>query len=82
MTDEQRYSGEFERFSRKIVEFLFQGTKAKIYETRQNKDGGYDIIVECLTDHVRQRAFFECKLRNKNLTFRDIAANDIIAFNH
>ena len=82
MTDEQRYSGEFERFSRKIVEFLFQGTKAKIYETRQNKDGGYDIIVECLTDHVRQRAFFECKLRNKNLTFRDIAANAIIAFNH
>ena len=81
MTNEQKYSSEFERLSRKIVEFLFEGTNAEINETRANKDGGYDIIVRYRTDRTLRRAFFECKLRNKNMTFRDIAANAIIAFN-
>lgn len=81
MTNEQKYSGEFEKLSKKILQFLFRDTNAKINETRQNKDGGYDIIVSCRINRSLQKAFFECKLRNKNLTFRDIAANAIIAFN-
>lgn len=75
-------SDSFENLSKSIVQYLLRNTNAQITQTRSNKDGGYDIIVECCNDHGTQRAFFECKLRGSNLNLRDIAANVIIAFNH
>lgn len=82
MTNEQRFSNEFECLSEKVVEYLFRNVSAKIKKTPSHKDGGYDIVVECQTDIGIQKAYFECKLRNKNMNLRDIAANVIIAFNH
>lgn len=82
MTEEQRLSGQFEELSEKIVKYLFRNTDAEVRRTRERKDGGYDIVVECRIDDQPQKAYFECKLRNKNLNLRDIAANVIIAFNH
>lgn len=82
MTNEQRFSDEFECLSKKVVEYLFRNVSAKIKKTPPHKDGGYDIVVECQTDCGIQKAYFECKLRNKNMNLRDIAANVIIAFNH
>lgn len=75
-------SKSFEELSRSIVEYLLRDTNAKITKTCYNKDGGYDIIAEYYDNSIKQCAFFECKLRNKNLNLRDIAANIIIAFNH
>lgn len=72
----------FENLSKSIVQYLLRNTNAQITQTRPNKDGGYDIIVEYHDDHCTQKAFFECKLRGSNLNLRDIAANVIIAFNH
>lgn len=82
MTNEQRFSDEFECLSEKVVKYLFRGVPAKIKKTPSHKDGGYDIVVECQTGKGIQKAYFECKLRNKNMNLRDIAANVIIAFNH
>ena len=73
---------DFENLSKSIVQYLLRNTNAQITQTRPNKDGGYDIIVEYHDDHCTQKAFFECKLRGSNLNLRDIAANVIIAFNH
>lgn len=75
-------SDSFENLSKSIVQYVLRNTNAQITQTRSNKDGGYDIIVEHQDDNGIQRAFFECKLRGANLNLRDIAANVIIAFNH
>lgn len=75
-------SDSFENLSKIIVEHLLRDTTAKITQTRSNKDGGYDIVVEFKDDRGTKKAFFECKLRDGNLNLRDIAANVIIAFNH
>lgn len=81
MTDAELYYHEFEQFSKDIVDYLFHGVKAQIIKTKPQKDGGYDIIVECCNSNVYQKVYFECKLRSENLNLRDIAANIIIAFN-
>lgn len=75
-------SDSFENISKSIVQYLLRNTNAQVTQTRSNKDGGYDIIVEYHDDHSTQKAFFECKLRESNLNLRDIAANVIVAFNH
>ena len=75
-------SDSFENLSKKIIQHLFRDTTAQITQTRSNKDGGYDIVVEYQDDLGIKKAFFECKLRDSNLNLRDIAANVIIAFNH
>ena len=75
------YNHEFEDLSKDIVRFLFQGTDAQLTKTRTQKDGGYDIVVECSNNNVYQKVYFECKLRSGNLNLRDIAANIIIAYN-
>lgn len=72
----------FENLSKKIIQHLLRDTTAQITQTRSNKDGGYDIVVEYQDDLGIKKAFFECKLRDSNLNLRDIAANVIIAFNH
>ena len=82
MTNEQKASSEFEHISEQIVNCLFEEKDVDIIATKPTKDGGYDIVVECHDGETYRRAFFECKLRGKNLNLRDIAANVIIAFNH
>lgn len=82
MTEEKRLSDKFEELSEEIVKYLFRNTDAEVQRTREKKDGGYDVVVECRSDGKFQKAYFECKLRKKNLNLRDIAANVIIAFNH
>lgn len=82
MTEEQRLSKSFEALSEEIVKYLFRNADADVHRTREKKDGGYDIVVECRSGGKAQKVYFECKLRNKNLNLRDIAANVIIAFNH
>lgn len=72
----------FESLSKTIIQYLLRGADAHITQTRSNKDGGYDIVVECCSEYGIRRAFFECKLRKGNLNLRDVAANVIIAFNH
>lgn len=80
-TEAELYNREFEVLSIEIVKFLFKETEAKIAETKHQKDGGYDVVVECNDGNVSQKVYFECKLRSKNLNLRDIAANIIIAYN-
>lgn len=82
MTEEQRLSSKFETLSEEIVKYLFRNADAEVHRTRERNDGGYDVIVECHSGDKTNKAYFECKLRNKNLNLRDIAANVIIAFNH
>jgi len=71
----------FEELSEIIVQHIFKDTNAVIKKTQETKDGGYDIVVEFNDGQRFQKVYFECKLRNKNLNMRDIAANVIIAFN-
>ncbi len=78
----KEHADEFENISKSIVEYLLQNTAAEIEKTKPNKDGGYDVIVNCPGVEGNKCAFFECKLRKGNLNLRDIAANVIIAFNH
>lgn len=81
LTAAELYNHEFEDLSLEIVKFLFQGTNAHITKTKPQKDGGYDIVVECSNGSFFQKVYFECKLRSGNLNLRDIAANIIIAYN-
>lgn len=77
----QKSSEEFEKLSKSIVEYILKDIDTNITLTNSHKDGGYDIDVECCVDGMMRHIYFECKLRSKNLNFRDIAANAIIAFN-
>jgi len=81
LTAAELYNHEFENLSLEIVKFLFRGTGAHIAKTKFQKDGGYDIVVECSDRNLYQKVYFECKLRSNNLNLRDIAANIIIAYN-
>lgn len=81
MTIPQKCSQEFEELAEKVVRKLLEGSDAQISRTRQRKDGGYDIVAQCIDGGIMQKVYFECKLRGGNLNLRDIAANVIIAFN-
>lgn len=81
LTPAQKLNNEFEKISTQIVKYLFAGTNASITETKPKKDGGYDIVVECINANVSDKIYFECKLRSGNLNLRDISANMIIAYN-
>jgi len=81
VSNAQKEYAKFEELSEYIVNHIFKNTKAVIKRTRPTKDGGYDIVAECNNGQISQRVYFECKLRNRNLNLRDIAANVIIAFN-
>lgn len=81
MTEYQKNADEFEVLSEQIVHHIFKDTKATIVKTEKLKDGGYDIVVECSVGKKTHKAYFECKLRSKNMNLRDIAANVIIAYN-
>jgi hypothetical protein len=80
-TEAQIECNNFETLSEHIVRHIFKDTDVKIERTRPNKDGGYDIVVECKEGNKTQKVYFECKLRGGNINLRDIAANVIIAFN-
>ncbi len=80
--NKRKIADSFESLSKAIIQHLFRDSDAHISQTRSNKDGGYDIVVEYQDEQKIEKAFFECKLRNSNLNLRDIAANVIIAFNH
>jgi len=71
----------FEELSEYIVKHIFRNTDVVIKKTQPTKDGGYDIVAEYNNGQTSQKVYFECKLRNRNLNLRDIAANVIIAFN-
>ncbi len=64
--NEEVLSDSFENLSKTIVQYLLRDTDAQITQTRSCKDGGYDIVVECQNEHIKQKAFFECKLRREN----------------
>ena len=81
MGELKEYANEFEELSKSIVKYLLQDTGAEITQTKPQKDGGYDIVVNYQDGHTVKCALFECKLRKGNLNLRDIAANIIIAFN-
>jgi hypothetical protein len=81
VTDMQRECDKFEELSEYIVRHIFKDTDVVIKKTQATKDGGYDIIAECNDGQKFHKIYFECKLRNRNLNLRDIAANVIIAFN-
>jgi hypothetical protein len=81
VSDAQKEYARFEELSEYIVKHIFKNTNAVIKRTQPTKDGGYDIVAECNNEQISQKVYFECKLRNKNLNLRDIAANVIIAFN-
>jgi len=81
VTNEQQEYARFEELSECIVKHIFRNTDVEIKKTQLSKDGGYDIVAEYRNGQISQKVYFECKLRNKNLTLRDIAANVIIAFN-
>jgi len=78
MADMRKECARFEELSEHIVQHIFKDTNAVVRKTQGTKDGGYDIVVESKNG---QKVYFECKLRNKNLNLRDIAANIIIAYN-
>ena len=81
MTIPQQCDQEFELLAEKVIAKLLEGTNAKVCRTDKYKDGGYDIVAYCFDGSTTRKVYFECKLRNKNLNLRDIAANVIIAFN-
>ena len=81
MGELKEYANEFEELSKSIVKYLLQDTGAEITQTKPQKDGGYDIVVNYQDGPTVKCALFECKLRKGNLNLRDIAANVIIAFN-
>ena len=81
MTGAQEEFGKFEKISEHIVKYIFRDTDAKITQTAPTKDGGYDIVAECVDGKSTKKIYFECKMRSSNLNLRDIAANVIIAFN-
>jgi hypothetical protein len=81
MADTQQEYAKFEELSEYIVRHIFKDTDAVIRKTLATKDGGYDIVVKYSDGKGYQKVYFECKLRNRNLNLRDIAANVIIAFN-
>lgn len=80
-TEAQKYNKDFEELSRRIVEILVDRKNTIIKHTEYTKDGGYDIVVEYKENSIIKKAYFECKLRSKNLNLRDVSANIIIAFN-
>lgn len=82
MSKEKENSNAFEDISANIIRYIFRNEEGiTITPTARTKDGGYDIVVDCQIADRHQRIYFECKLREKNLNLRDIAANVIIAFN-
>jgi len=81
VSNAQKEYAKFEELSECIVKHIFRDTDVVIKKTQPAKDGGYDIVAECNTGQIHQKVYFECKLRNRNLNLRDIAANVIIAFN-
>jgi hypothetical protein len=81
VSDAQQEYARFEELSEHIVKHIFRNTNVVIRKTQPTKDGGYDIVAEYNNGEISQKVYFECKLRNRNLNLRDIAANVIIAFN-
>lgn len=82
MSKEKENSNAFEDISVNIIRYIFRNEEGiTITPTARTKDGGYDIVVDCQIADGHQKIYFECKLREKNLNLRDIAANVIIAFN-
>lgn len=71
----------FEKICFEIVEKILGNSLEKITKTNKTKDGGYDIDTMIRYNSKQYAVLFECKLREKKVNLRDIAANVIIAYN-
>ena len=52
MGELKEYANEFEELSKSIVKYLLQDTGAEITQTKPQKDGGYDIVVNYQDGHT------------------------------
>ncbi len=82
MSDSQKNSSNFEELCLIIVKILLGKSLNRIEKTQPSKDGGYDIDATIKYKKKLYSVLFECKLREKNVNLRDIAANVIIAYNN